>query len=205
MYTPSPAEQALYGNLKNHTITFWPTEVIQVYAQMFALENGQLKSFLEPYPYQLNPYAPAVLKPRKLILTIRYTDWWIWENNQALRIQDGWHTAPLPESIEEVVLELETRFGKRAELEAIVGGQVRQWIWCCVDSQSGTRMKYLLDEKRTKRWDWIGSATPGGLKYQHHKPEFNDEKEPIEEKKMRFYVVRMVWEKAKSEQIRQLE
>ena len=130
-----------------------------------------------------------ILPVRRLILTIRYTDWWEWENDAPLFIADGWHGVnQIPESVEEVVLELETRNSKKAELEEIVNGQLRRWTFRGVSG-----FVYPLDESRTTRSTWLGSWAPGGRCREHHSPDANVRS--LNDGKMLYYVVKMFWTK----------
>jgi hypothetical protein len=131
-----------------------------------------------------------ILPVRRLILTIRYTDWWEWENNASLYIADNWHGVnQIPESVEEIVLELETRNGKKAELEEIVNRQLRHWTFRGVSG-----LVYPLDESKITRSTWLGSLVPGGGWREHHSADANDSKTLIKGK-MLYYVVKMFWTK----------
>lgn len=187
MYAPSPSERELYGDVGNPTDKFWPSECVQVFAQMFALESWQLSRLCHRMDTR------RVFPVRRLKLTIRYTDWWHWESNAPLRMENRWSTVDMiPRSVEEVVLELETRYGKKEEMEAIIKNQVMKWKWKGVDNS-----EYILNEERTKRWTWIGSTKPGGGEYAHHSPAANstDDLGPM---RMTYYVVKMVWMKPKT-------
>lgn len=149
-----------------------------------------------PAPYTNLPWICKeviqrdILPVRRLILTIRYTDWWFWEMNDLLYMADHWHNVnQIPESVEEIVLELETRNGKKAELEEIVSRQLRHWTFRGVSG-----IAYSLDESRITRSTWLGSQSPGGSWYDHHSPDANDWKD-WDRTKMLYYVVKMFWTK----------
>src|SRR5579871_2025766 len=128
-YVPSACENELYGKLNNRTSRLWPCETVQVFAQMWALEHSTLSRMnLQKLCKEI--IHRDILPIRRLILTIRYTDWWQWENDDTLYIADDWHGVDqIPKSVEEVVLELETKNGKKAELEEIVKRQIRYWTF----------------------------------------------------------------------------
>jgi len=63
--------------------------------------------------------------PEVVTICIRYTDWWYWEQNEPLIIEThGWKDIKFPNSVQKVVMELETRDAapKKAELERIING-----------------------------------------------------------------------------------
>jgi len=168
----------------NHTATPWPAERAQVFAQMYALEGTEwLRG-------ALRGLAARPLPPREVTLTLRYADWWYWERDEALRVSDAWHGAvPMPRCVERVVLELETRWGKRDELRAIVRDQVVRWRWR--SEEEGAEFGFV----GSKESDWVGTTKPGGRFYAHHAPLANGMQ--VEGNHMRYYVVKLVWEKRK--------
>lgn len=183
-YIPSASETELYGKINNRTSRLWPCETVQVFAQMWALEQTSV-THMNLRRLCEEVIQREILPVRRLILTIRYTDWWEWENDQSLYIADHWHGVnQIPESVEEVVLELETRNGKKAELEEIVNRQLRHWTFRGVSG-----LAYPLDESRITRSTWLGSRTPGGSWREHHLTDVNCEG------KMLYYVVKMFWTK----------
>lgn len=115
---------------------------------------------------------------RELKITIRHSDWWYWEAGHALGLDptsSGSHgtgqpadvNAPLIpngawgrsfyyfEGLERFVLELETRAGKKSELDAIVT-KGKEWRFELGDGNS-----LVLDPAKTKRKGWIGSLMLG--------------------------------------------
>lgn len=186
-YAPSPLERELYGDVENPTHRFWPSECVQVFAQMWALESGQFNRLCQ----QLG--RERTFPVRRLTLTIRYTDWWHWESNEPLRIENRWSAVGMiPRSVEEVILELETRHGKKEEMEAIIQNQVMRWKWRGVDNSD-----YALNEENIKRSTWVGSTKPGGNEYAHHSHVGNGT-EDLGPTRMMYYMVKMVWAKSKT-------
>ncbi|EEB91332.1 hypothetical protein MPER_10323 [Moniliophthora perniciosa FA553] len=50
-----------------------------------------------------------VFTPRYIHITIRHSDWWFWECNNALKLKDDWtESLKSVKGLEELVLELET-------------------------------------------------------------------------------------------------
>lgn len=106
-----------------------------------------------------------------LKITIRHSDWWWWESSESLALDpkqrgspsnlnlsavgDKWpsgawgRTIDRFRSIENLVLELETREGKKPELDAIVA-RAPGWQF------PGVRGRLILDERQTKKKGWIG-------------------------------------------------
>ena len=96
----------------------------------------------------------------------------------------------IPESVEEFVMELEMRNGKKDELEMTLNKGIRPLTF-----RSISGLVYTLDESRTTRSTWVGSMTPGGKLYEHHVQDAKASKD-LGEGKMMYYVVKMVWTKA---------
>jgi hypothetical protein len=68
-------------------------------------------------------------KPTSVTLTVRYTDWYWWEDNAKLQMNNViFQQQKWPKCIEILNLELETRNGKRTQLEAILR-EVSKWVF----------------------------------------------------------------------------
>lgn len=163
--------------MKNRRIV--PLETMQVFIQMFALErHWDLKGIITS--------AERDIPTRHLIITIRYTDWWFWEDNQPLRIDSRWiDRLELPDTLEKLTMELETRQGKKDELDAIVRRQVAAWEF---KTSGGKR----LTAAPPKAMSFIGTDRPGGTSYNHHKALYNPAPkgmEPAQEGEMYYYLV----------------
>jgi hypothetical protein len=162
--------------------TIFPNECLQVFAQMFALEGGQLTK----------PVNKAAQKtsPRRLTITLRYTDWWYWESNAPLRIEDSWsEDFVAPASVEEIVLELETRNGKKPELDALISRQISKWEFHTAAEVDLVHVGKPMEEF------WVGSSKPGGLDYNHHTKIIN-RSNIMGKDEMLYYTVKMRWRKA---------
>jgi hypothetical protein len=145
------------------------------------------------------------LRPKKLIITIRYTDWWYWEDNASLRIKSDWmNDIKMPRSIDRLVMEFETRKGKKAELDTIVAKQISRWKYEVEDKlvegsdgamvPDGEKEFLVLGGGKPVVSTWVGSARVGGTKYVHHAQDVNDT-EGLGENEMLYYVVKMVWKR----------
>jgi hypothetical protein len=148
---------------------------------MFALERG----------YELNNVlrnAERSIATRHLIITIRYTDWWWWEDNEPLHIESHWmNTVKLPDSLEKLTMELETRQGKKAELDALVTGQVSKW-----EFSTESDKKLTLSPSSPKSKSYIGTDRPGGESRVHHGVAHNQPPDGLREPvvgEMYYYVV----------------
>ena len=109
---------------------------------------------------------------RELRITIRHSDWWSWEHWATLGLDPkysgrvAWNeysaaSAPFEEGawgrsferfvgLERFVLELETREGKKSELDAIVA-RAGDWGFLLGDGKS-----LVLDPAKTRKTGWIG-------------------------------------------------
>ncbi|KAF2428295.1 hypothetical protein EJ08DRAFT_680633 [Tothia fuscella] len=101
---------------------------VQLFPQLFALEGEPMRKFMR----DLSLY----LRPKRLTITIRYTDWWHWEKNFPLRFYNtAWmENFQVPSCVEELVTEFETRNGKRAEMDSLVRDQASRWRFEVGDS-----------------------------------------------------------------------
>ena len=109
---------------------------------------------------------------RELTITIRHSDWWSWEHSAPLGLDPKFEgtvyagcyskrTDPFAEGswgksfahfkdLTRFVLELETREGKKRELDAIVAA-ADGWRFPLAEWK-----ELVLDESRTKRTGWVG-------------------------------------------------
>lgn len=133
-----------------------------------------------------------------LTLTFRYTDWWHWETNSSLYFMPKPPTAfKLPQSLEEFVLELETRNGNRDELNRLVEQECLDWEFNTLpkgQDPNWTPVKYVFKYAKRSESTWIGSATIDGKSHIHHTPERNDTPK-LPDTKMQYYVVKLTYTK----------
>jgi hypothetical protein len=168
---------------------------IQVFAQMYSIEDEPelLNSTLQK--------ASQYIYIKHVTLTLRYTDWWNWEDDNPLQISpDILGQINLPPTTETFEMELETRSGKKQELYGLLS-----------DCEAWTLGSELLEEdpnrtfvqnsfKMTTRIEstWIGSSQPcldEGIyeeELDHHRPEENGTPDlPSED--MMYLIVKLVW------------
>lgn len=67
------------------------------------------------------------MRPRKLKITIRHSDWWYWERNQLLVLKDNWtNKMSLLRRLEEFEIELET-FERDKDQMLAIAQKIRNW------------------------------------------------------------------------------
>ncbi|KAF2727400.1 hypothetical protein EJ04DRAFT_517272 [Polyplosphaeria fusca] len=138
---------------------------INITAQLIALRESCIRQLFADR---------SGLAPKVVTITIRYTDWWYWENNHPLNLS-GVHMRGIsfPNSVERIVMQLETREGKRKELEQVIADlfarpEVNKY------SVTDGRDLMLSEEIGVKEWQWDGptvfakAAKRRSNKYPHH-------------------------------------
>lgn len=97
---------------------------LRVFAQLCNLDNGDMMTELVGTPH---------LRFRRLIITIRHTDWWNWEHDEPLGFPTGrWIEAmqsSLPETVTEVCMELESLERKKHQVNAIAEQMRKKWYF----------------------------------------------------------------------------
>lgn len=139
---------------------------IQIHMQMFEIEpmadmetgEALIAAFFDP------SLRRRGFNPRILRITIRHTDWWYWEDDEPLRLEDGWVqallNAPLASCVEMLELELETLERKKDQLEPIVerlrklGGMPRRVSLVDPDDRRATKL--VSSSKKPKISHWTG-------------------------------------------------
>lgn len=150
------------GNDKERLVEI---DSLRVFAQMFKLEEG-------------DPLADLISTPglrfRRLKITIRHTDWWYWERDSPLSINGGkWlqkMSEVLPDTVREVVLELESLERKKGQVDAIAAQMRERWFFRRTDGEI-LLADTSLDEENSEEGDaqvdqegdfvtrWSGSST----------------------------------------------
>jgi hypothetical protein len=103
---------------------------------MFWLENGKQLFYIFSIPQ---------FRPTQLTITIRYTDWWFWEVDDTLHMEEGWlrYFKGNP-GLRVLTVEYETLSRKKAEMMPII--------------------------RRNKQWKWKGPNKLGGTHWYHRGP-----------------------------------
>ncbi|ORX98073.1 hypothetical protein BCR34DRAFT_577506 [Clohesyomyces aquaticus] len=156
------------------------------YAHIFI----QLYAFSDPtfqYIFARETLRPG-FKPKEVKITIRYTDWWYWEDNRTHVLElDGrggnqsrFLASGFPASAERVVMEFETMEKKAAEVDAVVKKIVdtpENWRFLRADGVVMVPKIAGEGEETVREWRWLGPTgfqvgTPGYkmkmARFDHH-------------------------------------
>jgi hypothetical protein len=140
---------------------------VRFFTQMYWLEGGGglKKIFRSPR-----------FRPTVLTITIRYSDWWFWEGNEPLRMQERWlsrfHGSP---GLKQLKVEYETLSWKKEEMMRII---LRNKSWKLPilreqeDGLDSTDSDGYLSAEDTvlHEWKWEGPSKLDGQTWQHHGP-----------------------------------
>ena len=139
-----------------------PFETGQIFAQMFAFNEAEKMS-------AIIQKANTPIPLRHLIVTLRYTDWWWWEQNSPLRLDTQiMPNFQLPLSLEKFTMEFETRQGNQDQLDALIRQNVSKWGKSAEDGK-----KWAMSPSSPRSRSYIGTDTPGGQAYAHHHKDYN--------------------------------
>ncbi|CAN9149003.1 unnamed protein product [Alternaria alternata] len=137
---------------------------VRFFTQMFWLEDGPQLFYLFSVPQ---------FRPTQLTITIRYSDWWFWEDNEPLRMNEGWlrYFEGNP-GLRVLKVEYETLSWKKAEMMRIVE---RNKKWKLPVRREGEMFQanklegYLSAENTAlEEWKWKGTSKLGGETWSHH-------------------------------------
>jgi hypothetical protein len=137
---------------------------VRFFTQMYWLEGGDNLFYLFSLPQ---------FRPTQLTITIRYSDWWWWEDNAPLRMDEGWlrlfRGSP---GLRVLKVEYETLSWKKAEMMRIVERN-KKWklpVRSKEDVPHGSEMEGYLSAENTalEEWKWKGTSKLGGRKWRHH-------------------------------------
>ncbi|KAK4893691.1 hypothetical protein LTR27_007938 [Elasticomyces elasticus] len=137
---------------------------LHLFVQMYNIEHltagtGMLRSmFLKTLP------EPSDFQPRVLHVTLRHTDWYWWESDKPLRLQDSWVKAllnsPDLRSTQVFKLEMETLDYKVDQMMTIVERiktiESEAYDTHIVDGNS-MKTQFVLDEQ-VRTYDWDGPS-----------------------------------------------
>jgi hypothetical protein len=169
---------------------------IHLFMQMFQAQEfnqtGRLALFFSDY------YLRLGLRPKVFHVTIRQSDWWEWEHDHPLYLDERWVQsildAPQLAGTELFKLELETIASKVDQLNPILGRlQASVGASLPVDPTNST----TVDEKKfvcaspPKTWHWTRSPTLSGKMW----PLFKDAKE------VNLHVAVLTWRKQQSKSV----
>ncbi|KAK5681704.1 hypothetical protein LTS10_006237 [Elasticomyces elasticus] len=162
---------------------------LHLFVQMCNIEHltagtGMLRSmFLKTLP------EPGDFQPRVLNVTLRHTDWYWWESDEPLRLQDSWVKAllnsPDLRSTQVFKLEMETLDYKVDQMMTIIERiktiESEAYDTHIVDGKS-MKTQFVLDEQvRTYEWDGPSNIANGTW-------------DPYQGKgKLKYHVVTLTW------------
>ncbi|KAL3431021.1 hypothetical protein BDV09DRAFT_199141 [Aspergillus tetrazonus] len=144
---------------------------VRVFAQLYLLEPGKLlQSVLDT----------EHLLPKRVHLTLRYTDFWYWEHNRPLYIGGEWVTRiRFPESVKMFAVDFESLERRKEEVDILVSQAVEKWVFRRKD---GRTLAAKSAEFATTKW--TGSSMFGGKRW------IRDEVRPGE---LDYYVATAMW------------
>ncbi|KAF6805825.1 hypothetical protein CSOJ01_09254 [Colletotrichum sojae] len=137
-------------------------QLVRFFTQMYWLEDGgNLLRLLCLQPR---------FRPARLTVTIRYSDWWFWEQDEPLRMREGWlarFSGPL--GMRELRVEYETLASKRDEMMAIVRRNKEWKLEVRGSEDEGVAEGHLSAEGTALReWRWTGTSKLDGKTWEHH-------------------------------------
>ncbi|GKT42077.1 uncharacterized protein ColSpa_02258 [Colletotrichum spaethianum] len=136
---------------------------VRFFTQLYWLEDGRNLQWL---------FAQPQFRPRTLTITVRYSDWWFWEQDEPLRMGEAWLRGFRgPTGLRELRVEYETLAGKRDEMMAIVERNKRWRLAVGERGADGEEQEggYLSAERtRLAEWRWRGTSRLGGQEWAHH-------------------------------------
>ena len=114
--------------------------------------------------------AEPKFRPVQLTITIRYSDWWFWEGNAPLRMDDRWLRNFLGNpGLRQLRVEYETLNWKKEEMMRII--ERNKKLKLPVQSKDGSTgyKGYLIAEGvALAEWTWKGTSKLGGCTWDHH-------------------------------------
>jgi hypothetical protein len=130
--------------------------------------------------------------PKSVTITIRYTDTWFWEDNQALCIDGAWGKwLVLPSSVTRFCIDIESIERRKDEVDYISGEMADQWRFKRAD---GTNMLAAKADTTVSRWTgssmlgerrWLrDEVTPGQLQHYFATVTWQPSQEPLDAQRL---------------------
>jgi hypothetical protein len=134
---------------------------VRFFTQMYWLEDGDNLRML---------CALSNLRPAQITISIRYSDWWCWEDDEPLTMDEGWlRTFSGNPGLRTLKVEYETVIWKKDEMMRIVERN-KKWR-LPVRSEGGansTHEGYLTADKTDlTEWTWKGTSELGSQAWSH--------------------------------------
>lgn len=147
---------------------------VRVFAQLWALEDPRRLQGLLSLPG---------FEPRVVTITLRYTDFWHWENDALLHIDSRWvNTVKFPRSVETIKMDFEMIDRRKNEIDYIADAAVEKWGF---RREDGVGFAATGQDVAVSRW--TGSSTWGNRRW------IRDESRPNE---IDYYVKTVTWKPA---------
>jgi hypothetical protein len=129
--------------------------------------------WLEGSEHRINLFTMPQFRPTELTITIRYSDWWYWESNAPLRMDEDWlRLFKGNPGLRVLKIEYETLSWKKAEMMRIIE---RNKSWKLPVRREGGAFQgnelegYLSAEGTAlKEWKWKGTSKLDGHEWEHH-------------------------------------
>ncbi|KAE8377034.1 hypothetical protein BDV26DRAFT_264522 [Aspergillus bertholletiae] len=154
---------------------------IRIFAQMWVLEPGDRFQETLDMPH---------FYPKKITLTIRYTDFWFWENDEPLRINSTWvNEIRFPESVSRFCIEFESIERRKNEVDYIAREAAEKWYFRRKDGLLLT----ASHESEMSVYKWTGSSYLGRQRW------IRDEVRPGE---LDYYVRTVTWKLSREDETR---
>ena len=144
---------------------------IRIFAQLFLLEPGGELSKL---------FGMRSFFPTDITLTLRYTDFWYWEDNVRLWIDPAWvNRVKFPSSVKRFTMDFESISRRQGEIDHLANQAVEKWYFRRADGR-----RLVADPADITVSTWTGSSTFGDERW------LRDEVRPGQ---LDYYVLSAVW------------
>jgi hypothetical protein len=129
--------------------------------------------WLEPGENLFYLFSLPQFRLTELTITIRYSDWWNWEHNAPLRMQEHWlRLFKGTPGMRVLKVEYETLSWKKAEMMRIIERNKSRELPVRRERSSvyGNGLEGYLSAERTelKEWTWKGISRLDGKEWSHH-------------------------------------
>lgn len=148
---------------------------VRVFAQLHSLEPGEsLQQVLNMKHFH----------PKSITLTIRYTDFWHWEENVPLHINARWvNVVRFPNTVTEFTIDFESIKRREGEVHYIADGAADNWHF---QRNDGVILTPRKNEALISKW--TGSSVLGGFRW------LRDEARPGQ---LDYHIVSVTWRVSK--------
>ena len=149
---------------------------VRVYAQLYMLEPGRSLQKILDLRY---------FNPKVITITVRHTDWWYWEDDNALHLDATWvDRCKFPKSLSTLRVAFESLERKKDQINDVATQAIGSWHFVRSD---GVMMSAKSCEPEIMRW--TGNATWQGHRW------LRDEAGP---NRMDYYVSTVTWRPVES-------